>query len=56
MQEYQDYETCVYCNRIVSSGDVPAVDDDAAWATLAEEHAEWCEWIATRAHRLDLSE
>jgi hypothetical protein len=43
---------CIYCGaEIENSQEVPAVQDDAAWETLARKHAEDCEWIATRAHR-----
>lgn len=47
---------CVYCG-VEHSGDdsqpVPALTDDEAWTALAVEHADDCEWIATRAHKLD---
>ena len=45
---------CAYCGALPSHAPgVPALDDDASWEALAEEHGEECEWIATRAHRLD---
>jgi hypothetical protein len=47
---------CVYCGATVpdrGDGPPPAVDDAAAWRDLREEHAEDCEWITTRAHRID---
>lgn len=47
---------CIYCDREVTdttSKPVPALHDAAAWRLLAGEHAPDCEWIATRAHRLD---
>lgn len=45
---------CAYCDRThTPSAAVPALGDDAAWKALAEDHDERCEWIATRAHRLD---
>lgn len=52
---------CVYCYSIVTLRDdrgtpseaVPASSDDDAWEELAKEHAPDCEWIATRAHRID---
>lgn len=45
---------CAYCGAThTPPATVPALDDDAAWEALAEEHGEGCEWIATRAHRLD---
>lgn len=43
---------CVYCGSSTPEVPVPAVGDDAAWAALAAEHADGCEWIATRAHRV----
>lgn len=49
-----DLTECAYCNRTVSDGDlVPAVDDDEEWTRLATDHAPDCEWIVTRAHRVD---
>jgi hypothetical protein len=46
---------CAYCGALVLNGiEVPASDDDAAWAKLATEHAAGCEWIVTRAHRLEV--
>jgi hypothetical protein len=49
---------CLYCGVIVPNrgdGPPPAVDDTAAWRDLCEEHAEDCEWILTRAHRLEIA-
>lgn len=44
---------CIYCTDLVADRTlVPPVADDEAWAVLAPGHAEDCEWIATRAHRL----
>ena len=44
---------CLYCGcDHVPSPTVPDVDDDDAWATLSEHHADDCEWILTRAHRM----
>jgi hypothetical protein len=31
---------------------VPSASDSAAWAKLAALHADGCEWVATRAHRM----
>jgi hypothetical protein len=44
---------CAYCLCEVSSLDVPDVDDDDAWAEIAREHDDTCEWVLTRAHRID---
>lgn len=45
---------CAYCGAThTPSAEVPALHDDAAWTALAAEHGTGCEWIATRAHRLD---
>jgi hypothetical protein len=33
---------------------VPELRDDAAWTALAGEHAENCQWVASRAWRLPL--
>lgn len=46
---------CAYCisTRVVHQT-APATGNDAAWRALAAEHDESCEWIATRAHTLDL--
>jgi hypothetical protein len=42
---------CAYCYADVEETDVPHVTNDAEWEALAEQHAEGCEWIETRAHR-----
>lgn len=54
MTTTEDY-TCAYCGRTIDGPEpeVPASDDDAAWERLAEEHSEGCEWVETRAHRVD---
>lgn len=45
---------CAYCNTLVTHDrDVPASDDNEAWAHIAEQHDVDCEWVVTRAHRLD---
>lgn len=45
---------CAYCGALLDEeGEVPAVDDDEAWAALALEHADGCDWVETRAHRLE---
>jgi hypothetical protein len=48
---------CAYCGITVPGcpdcPNAPPADDDDAWAELAEHHADGCEWIATRAHRID---
>lgn len=43
--------TCVHCDAELGDGaaDVPAIDDDEAWAELAGDHAPDCEWVATRS-------
>ena len=46
---------CIYCEaEIQEPGDVPEIDEDCAWARLAEQHEIRCEWIETRAHRINL--
>ena len=68
-REYRDalveVERCAYCGELVSTDDsyinqagyvqhgVPNIDDDEAWSALATEHGAGCEWVTTRAHRLD---
>lgn len=47
---------CGYCGAAIPLADhetVPAGDDDDEWARLAPEHHRGCEWIDTRAHRVD---
>ena len=47
-------EHCVYCHRNVPMGSgVPAVDRDDLWRGMAKYHRADCEWIATRAHRIE---
>lgn len=45
---------CLCCWAMIPSASaevVPPVDDDAAWAEIAGQHADDCEWVRTRAHR-----
>lgn len=52
-------EECVYCGAEIPesrAAEVPPVDDDAEWELLAADHAADCEWIITRAHRVDTRE
>ena len=42
---------CAYCAALVGCVAVPGRTDGPTWAELAQEHAEGCEWVATRAHR-----
>lgn len=45
---------CVYCGCALTDSDsVPDTGDDAAWEKLAKEHSADCEWILTRAHRIE---
>jgi hypothetical protein len=57
------YDECAYCGyeiegevdyQGVSQEPVPPVRDDEAWQAIAEKHAEDCEWVLTRAHRINL--
>lgn len=51
---YEEVE-CAYCGRShVPPSAVPALYDDHAWADMAREHADYCEWIRTRAHRVEI--
>src|SRR5690606_15831094 len=44
--------SCAYCgHEHPYDPTVPDEGDDAAWEAKAGDHAEGCEWIATRAHR-----
>lgn len=52
---------CIYCGCSYDVDDpeeelVPGADDDDAWDALAADHSEDCEWIATRAHRIEPEE
>lgn len=45
--------TCLYCEQETDDHTlIPEVGDDEAWGDLAGEHADDCEWLTTRAHRL----
>lgn len=48
---------CSYCGAsdLPPQVEVPAVDDEAAWVAAARDHASTCEWVATRAHRMEAS-
>jgi hypothetical protein len=45
--------TCVFCDADLhdADADVPAIDDDDAWAALEGDHAPGCKWVDTRAGR-----
>ena len=47
---------CIYCHADVLGCEecptAPPDDDDSAWAEIAAQHAEGCEWVRTRSHRL----
>lgn len=49
---------CIYCNtEVPDEGEyVPEVNDYSEWARLALLHGEDCEWVMSRAHRLDPDE
>jgi len=47
-------EQCVYCGAVVPKEDVPKIDNNETWAREAERHYDGCEWIITRAHRVNL--
>jgi hypothetical protein len=48
-----DLVECAYCGANVSEIEpVPPVDDNEEWERLATDHSEGCEWIETRAHRI----
>ena len=50
--------TCAYCGEHVedrTTEPVPLLGDDHGWVMLARQHAPGCEWIATRAHRLEVT-
>lgn len=50
-----DEVECAYCGRSqVPPSAVPALDDDHAWANMAGDHDDECEWIRTRAHRVEI--
>ena len=54
-----DLIECGYCNReipVLFAEDVPEVDDDQAWASIAAQHEADCEWCVTRAHRVETVE
>ncbi len=45
---------CAYCDALVNPKDVPTVDDDETWQRIASAHSVDCEWVLTRAHRVNL--
>ena len=44
---------CVYCSAEIDDSFVPRVGDDASWRALSCDHERYCDWIATRAHRVE---
>jgi hypothetical protein len=53
-----DTDYCIYCDTVLPEGmgnePVPTATDNQVWARLAEYHQPDCEWIITKAHRLEL--
>lgn len=46
--------TCAYCGATVSEADrVPDLLDHAAWKRMTATHAAYCEWMTSRAARLE---
>lgn len=53
LAEADPYETCPECGAEVKYiDDVPAVDDDDAWAEIQRDHGSDCAWARTRALRM----
>ena len=53
-KEARRERTCIYCGVFEPNlRPVPDISDDSAWTERAEEHESGCEWIVTRAHRLE---
>lgn len=44
---------CEQYDRHLHEVPVPPVDDDEAWAREAKRHEGDCEWVETRAHRIE---
>ena len=45
---------CAYCGAAVPKNEaIPGATDDSGWRALAKIHMANCEWIATRAHRIN---
>lgn len=44
---------CAYCFREVEDSTVPDIWDADGWEEEARHHAPVCEWVRTKAHRLD---
>ena len=59
METTDETTECAYCNHDVpymdESQQVPDVTDDEAWEDLAKYHDPECEWIVTRAHRININ-
>ena len=51
--EHEADVECIYCYSLTTPVDVPTVGDDAMWDAIAGEHDPECEWVQTRAHRLE---
>jgi len=44
---------CEYCGVEFEGKIVPELDDEEGWSIVALEHDQACEWVLTRAHRMD---
>ena len=45
---------CAYCGRAASRPQSAGLRDNEGWQERGPEHARTCEWIATRAHQLEI--
>jgi hypothetical protein len=51
--EFAQCQYCAYEDFAENMQEVPAIDDSAEWQKLAEKHSDACEWIQTRAFRIE---
>lgn len=48
-------DMCLYCYSLIedfTDKNIPQVDDDVSWAKLAEDHADGCSWVRTKAWQI----
>ena len=46
---------CLYCGAPDVSGEVPDISNGKTWKRLEEYHNVGCEWVKTRAHRINMN-
>lgn len=52
-EAWDERTECAYCGHMVREHEAPPVTDNETWDDIAPDHDEQCEWVVTRAHRIE---